>query len=82
VYRGIGSTPTLSVGAQWVVSADVDEELVYGMTRALWHETSRVLLDSGHPKGREIRLENALDGIAIPLHAGAQRYYREVGLID
>ncbi|MEE9140790.1 MAG: TAXI family TRAP transporter solute-binding subunit [Alphaproteobacteria bacterium] len=82
VYRGIGSTPTFSVGAQWVVSADVDEELVYGITRALWHETSRVLLDSGHPKGREIRLENALDGIAIPLHAGAQRYYREVGLID
>lgn len=81
-YEGIGPVPTLSVGAQWVVSAEADEELVYGITRALWHDSSRALLNAGHPKGREIRLETALEGIAIPLHPGAERFYREAGMIE
>ncbi len=81
-YKGVGETPTLSVGAQWIVGAGVDADLVYGITRALWHKNNRRLLDSGHPKGKMLRLETALDGIAIPLHLGAERYYREAGLIE
>jgi TRAP transporter TAXI family solute receptor len=79
VYDGVGETPTLSVGAQWVVGAEVDEELVYGITKALWHDNARNLLDNGHAKGHSITLDTALDGIGIPLHPGAERYYREVG---
>lgn len=79
-YEGIGVTKTLSVGAQWVVSADVDEQLVYDIVKALWNENSRKLLDNGHAKGKSITLETALDGIGIPLHPGAERYYREAGL--
>lgn len=81
VYRGVGRTSTLTVGAQWVVGARVDEATVYGITRALWHENTRRLLDRGHAEGRSIRLERALDGIGIPLHPGAARYYREIGRI-
>jgi uncharacterized protein len=80
-YEGVPETPTLSVGAQWVVGAEVDEDLVYGITKALWHENARKLLDDGHAKGRSITLETALHGIAIPLHPGAERYYREAGLL-
>ncbi len=80
-YLNVGLTPTLSVGAQWLVSSELSEDLVYELTRALWHENTRQLLDRGHPKGRLIRLETALDGIGIPLHPGAERYYREQGLI-
>jgi uncharacterized protein len=79
-YPGVGQTETLSVGAQWLVGADIDEELVYGITKALWHDNARKLLDDGHSKGRAITLDTALDGIAVPLHPGAERYYREVGL--
>jgi uncharacterized protein len=81
-YEGVKETPTVSVGAQWVVGEEVDEELVYGITKALWHENARHLLDSGHSKASAIRLETALNGIAIPLHPGAKRYYREAGLLD
>jgi TRAP transporter TAXI family solute receptor len=80
-YFNVGQTPTLSVGAQWLVSAEVPDEMVYGITRALWHENSRRLLDRGHPKGQLIRLETALHGLGAPLHPGAARYYREIGLI-
>lgn len=82
VYRGVGETPTLSVGAQWVVAASVDEEIVYGLTRALWHKNTRRLLDRGHAEGKRIRVDTALDGIAIPLHPGAKRYYREIGMLE
>jgi TRAP transporter TAXI family solute receptor len=81
-YPGIGQTGTVSVSAQWVVGAEVDEGLVYGITKALWHDNARKLLDNGHTKGMAITLETALDGIAIPLHPGAERYYREVGLLQ
>jgi uncharacterized protein len=81
-YPGVGETSTISVGAQWVVDAKTDEELVYGITKALWHENARKLLDNGHAKGRAITPQTALEGIAIPLHPGAERYYREQGLLD
>ncbi len=81
VYPGIGETETLSVGAQWITSAELDETLVYAMTEALWHESARALLDVGHTKARSITRETALDGIAIPLHPGAERYYREAGIL-
>jgi TRAP transporter TAXI family solute receptor len=80
-YPGTGQVNTISVGAQWVVGAEIDEDLVYGITKALWHENARKLLDNGHVKGLAITLETALDGIAIPLHPGAEHYYREVGLL-
>ena len=79
-YEGIGETATLGLGAQWLVGAGVDEELVFKVTQALWHPNNRRHLDNGHVKGRQIRLETALSGITLPLHPGAERYYRNVGI--
>jgi len=78
-YQGVGDTMTLTVSAQLIVMKNAPEELVYGITRALWHERSRALLDRGAPEGRRIRIENALLGVGIPLHPGASRFYREIG---
>lgn len=82
-YEGVSEEVlTISVGAQWVTNADQPEELVYQITEALWNDSTRSLFDAGHQKGREITLETALDGIAIPLHPGAERFYREAGMIS
>lgn len=80
VYRGVKETRTVSVGAQLVVSSALNEDLVYKITEALWHPNNRQVLDSGHPDGARISLDSALVGIAIPLHPGAARYYKEIGL--
>jgi TRAP transporter TAXI family solute receptor len=80
-YEGVGKVVTLAVGAQWITSTAIDEELVYEITKALWNEQSRRLLDVGHAKGKVVTLETALEGIAIPLHDGAKRYYTEIGVI-
>ena len=79
-YKGIGAVATLSVGALWVTRLEVNADLVYGITRALWHPRSRRVLDGGHPQGRRIQLKKALNGVAIPIHPGAMRYYEEAGL--
>jgi TRAP transporter TAXI family solute receptor len=82
-YQGLEEdTHTISVGAQWMTSAEQPEELVYEITKALWNDNTRKLLDSGHAKGKEIRTESALEGIGVPLHPGAERFYKESGLIE
>jgi hypothetical protein len=73
--------PTLTVAAQWITREDISAATIYGILNALWRSDARRLLDRGHVKGRSIRLETALDGIAIPLHDGALQFYRDIGLI-
>ena len=77
-WPGAPEIPTIGVGAQWIVSADVPEERVYAICRALWNTATRILLDGGHPAGKQIRLDTALDGIDIPLHPGAVRCYDDL----
>ncbi|MGX0977852.1 TRAP transporter TAXI family solute receptor [Roseovarius sp. MBR-51] len=80
-YEGVAATETVSVGAQWFTSADEDADLVYEITKALWNDNSRNLLDVGHAKGAAITLDSALSGVAVPLHEGAERFYKEAGQI-
>lgn len=80
-YEGVKQVETLTVAAQWITREDVSEETVYGILDALWRGDARRLLDRGHAKGRVIRLETALEGVGIPLHGGALRFYRDVGVL-
>ena len=79
-YKNVGAVKTLAVGAQWVASAKVPEAVVYEVVKGLWSDKTRAALDAGHAKGKFIRKETALHGAAIPLHPGAERYYKEAGL--
>jgi len=81
-YEGVATTTTVAVGAQWFTSAKEDDDLIYNITKALWNDKSRKLLDVGHAKGKTITMETALKGIGVPLHSGAERFYKEAGLID
>ena len=81
IYKDIGAVKTVAVGAQWVTSSKVDDALVYEVTKALWSDKTRAILDAGHAKGKSIRKETALDGLGIPLHPGAAKFYKEAGLL-
>ena len=80
-YKGVEGVKTISVHALWVTSAKQADELIYKVTAALWNPSTRKLLDSGHAKGRDIRIETALAGLGIPLHPGAEKFYREKNLL-
>jgi TRAP transporter TAXI family solute receptor len=70
---------TVATPALWICDAKLSPTLVYKMTKALWEH--RDVLEKVHFQGKNITLETALDGMGIPLHPGAELYYKEIGLI-
>ncbi len=80
-YPGQPEVPTLMVGAQLAVRADLPEDLVAGLLEAMWSRRGTLMLQTGHPRGADIRFEAALTGRTIPLHPGAERFYRQRGLL-
>jgi len=81
VYKDVKGVDTIAVGAQWTTTSKQPDDLVYEITKALWSDKTRTAMDAGHAKGRDIRRETALLGLGIPLHAGAEKFYKEIGLI-
>lgn len=80
-YRGIDAdVPTIAVRAIWATHADLDDDLAYAMVKALYENTN--ILATVHVMGGQIASATALQSISIPLHPGAERYYREIGLIE
>ncbi|MCS0496486.1 TAXI family TRAP transporter solute-binding subunit [Ancylobacter sp. GSK1Z-4-2] len=80
-YKGVAATDTISVNAQWVTSAKQPDDLIYNIVKVLWNKDSRAALDAGHAKGKLITLDNATNGLGIPLHPGAERFYKEAGVL-
>jgi hypothetical protein len=87
-YKGMNSdVATITTMAQWVVDAQVPDELVYSLTKALWEKgkdglSGADIMAKVHAKGKDVQLKTALSGMAIPLHPGAEKYYREKGLVQ
>jgi uncharacterized protein len=80
-YPGIdGDTPSLGFYALWLVNADIDADLVYAICKSLWNEGTAKLFAKLDRAGQRIRLDRALTGVSVPLHPGAERFYREAGL--
>ena len=79
VYPGV-SEETVSAGffALWLVGAGIDTDLVYAITKSLWSEGTTRLM-AALPAGQRIDLDRALAGLSVPLHPGAERFYREAG---
>jgi TRAP transporter TAXI family solute receptor len=71
---------TITTMAQWVVGAEVPEDVVYKLTKALW-ESGAAKMANAHAQGKNVQIKTALAGMAVPLHPGAEKYYKEVGVI-
>lgn len=79
-YTGqTADVPTAAIPNFLVTHAGVPEDVVYRMTKAMYDNLDT--LYAAHNAARAIKRENALKGMPVPLHPGAERYYREVGLL-
>lgn len=79
-YRGqTGDVETIAVQAILAARAGLSEDTVYTITKALFANLDALGL--AHAKGKDIKITHALDGISIPLHPGAEKFYKEYGLI-
>ena len=80
-YKDVKGVETVAVGAQWTTSSKQPDDLIYEVTKALWSDKTRAALDAGHAKGKAIQKATALQGVGIPLHAGAEKFYKEAGIL-
>lgn len=66
---------TVAVKAMLVTSSKVDAGLVYNMTKAIYSNLDR--MKAAHAQGANITKANALEGMPIPVHAGADKFFKE-----
>ena len=79
-YNGqTDATPTVAVQNFLVSHEGVSADVAYKMTKAIFDNLSD--LQAAHAAAKAITRENAAKAPPAPLHAGAEKYYREVGLI-
>jgi uncharacterized protein len=62
-----------------VTSTNVSDDLGYQITKSLYTNLDGMI--AAHSAAKGIKLENAVKNMPVPLHPGAEKYYREVGLI-
>ena len=80
-YKGVPAVKTLAVGAQWVTSEKADPAVVYEIVKRLYSDDGQRAMSAGHAKGKYITLQNAVQGAGIPFHPGAEKFYRERGVL-
>lgn len=79
-YRGLNKDiQTVAVLSILVTRAEIPENTVYNITRAMFENLATLV--AKHTRARDINLNTALEGMTIPLHPGAQKYYKEKGFI-
>ncbi|RCW78685.1 hypothetical protein DER71_1497 [Halanaerobium sp. DL-01] len=76
-YNGLNKdVTTVALKAILVADSDLSEELVYNITKAIFE--NRDTLINAHDRAKDIKLENAKDGMTVKLHPGAEKYFNEV----
>jgi TRAP transporter TAXI family solute receptor len=79
-YKGLDKdVKSVAVLAMLATRDDIPEDVIYKVTKAIFEHTDELV--EAHKRAKDITLETALDGMSIPLHPGAEKYYKEVGLI-
>jgi TRAP transporter TAXI family solute receptor len=71
--------PTVAVVNFLVTHSEVSDETAYQMTKQLFENLPAMV--AAHKAAEQIDLKEALKGMPIPLHPGAERYYKEKGLL-
>ncbi|PIE64148.1 MAG: C4-dicarboxylate ABC transporter substrate-binding protein [Desulfobacterales bacterium] len=81
MYRGTDDdTTTFGVGATFVASAKVPNEVIYNVVKAVFENFDQ--FQKLHPAFNNLKKEEMIkDGLSAPLHDGAVKYYKEVGLM-
>jgi TRAP transporter TAXI family solute receptor len=70
---------TFGVKAVLVTNENVSEKVVYSLVKAILENFDE--FKKLHPAYSNITKESLLEGLSAPLHDGAKRYYKEIGLI-
>ena len=79
-YKGVSSdVATIAVQSCLVARDDLDTDLVYWLTKTLIEKQPD--LAQAHAKGKDLSKEAAVKSVTIPWHPGAEKYYKEIGVL-
>ena len=70
---------TVAVANLLICREDLSNDLVYDMTKTL-HDNQKDLV-AAHSAAKDMKLQDALKGMTVPLHPGAEKYYKEKGIV-
>ena len=81
-YRGVDrSVPSFQDSALWVANAGVPADIVYDLLSKVYAKEGLAYMRSRKKTFEEMSIDNGIKGIVTPLHPGAERFWRERGLL-
>ncbi len=79
VYEGIAGASTVAVMATLACRKDLSTDTVYNITKTLFEKKAD--LAAANDKANSLDVNTAVNGVSVPLHPGAEKYYKEAGVI-
>lgn len=70
---------TVAVMATIVARNDVPEDTIYTFVKGMFDKKDQIA--AGHEKGQLIDLNTAVSGVTVPFHPGAEKYFKEQGVL-
>ncbi|MGO2241468.1 MAG: TAXI family TRAP transporter solute-binding subunit [Halomonas sp.] len=77
-YRGMDEATSLGIYMGVSANSSLDDDIVYNITKAYWDNHEQVAASFAPAKG--MTPQDVIDNATFPVHAGALRYYQELGL--
>ena len=68
---------TVAVKATLIAADDLSEDVVYNVTKGIFENIEAI--KATHAKGAELSADSGVQGVSIPFHAGAEKYFKEIG---
>ncbi|MGD9240775.1 MAG: TAXI family TRAP transporter solute-binding subunit [Desulfobacterales bacterium] len=82
-YRGIDKdVETVGMAALWACRQALSEDVVYNIVKSMYSPKGLTYLGKVHPAGKGIKLENAAKWAPIPFHPGAEKFFKEAGVLQ
>jgi TRAP transporter TAXI family solute receptor len=83
VYRGVDyEVPSFQDSALWVANADVSEDTVYELLSLIYTDEGLAHMVAQKKTFQSMTVDSGVNGIVTPLHPGAEKFWREKGLLD
>ena len=81
-YKGVDSeTPSFQDSALWVANAKVPADMVYDLLSKIYTDEGLAHMRQQKKTFKEMSVETGINGIVTPLHPGAERFWKEKGLL-
>ncbi len=81
-YKGVDTdTDTFQDSALWIVNSRVPAEDVYKFLGVVYSDEGLISMVKAHPSAKEMSLKNGIRGVVTPLHPGAEKFWKEKGIL-